>query len=165
MSAGLACRDQGCPTFFHFPNGQSLTFHGAWVIHTWRGESKGSTAVTLGQSLTDTLIDLWETYQECSSPNWDGYRAMPVTRETFNVADRFLRSLPVSFPVPDVDAEPGGEIGFEWRKHNNVVAAAVSHSARLHYAAAYGRETIHGSIDFEGALPPHVLELIVRIMR
>jgi hypothetical protein len=37
--------------------------------------------------------ELFQTYQKCREPNWDGYGAQPVSDETYRLAVEFLKAL------------------------------------------------------------------------
>ncbi len=171
MSSGLACPDRRGATFSRSPSGQGVDAVSSRAIDervhkamsSWKGPD--SMAITLGQSLTDMLLLLWDTYRECSTANWDGYDARPVMRETFESAAALLKSLPTTIPMPDVAAEPGGEIGFEWRKDSSLIAVMIDGRSRLHYAAVYGRDTTHGATDFVDLLPSRIIELIAKVVR
>ena len=49
--------------------------------------------------------ELQAVYEECRIPNWDGYQALPVTRNTLHAAHSFL-GRPSGLPEPSVGAEP-----------------------------------------------------------
>ena len=59
------------------------------------------------------LEELEKVYEECSEANWDGYGAMPISRDTYSEARKLLRMMPSSLQRPDISAEPDGEITFE----------------------------------------------------
>ena len=54
--------------------------------------------------------------QECSGNNWDGYRAAPITEQTYLQACAFLDALPLGTPAPSVGAEPDGHLTLEWHR-------------------------------------------------
>jgi hypothetical protein len=58
-----------------------------------------------------------ELGQQCSKPDWDGYGAEPVLKETVDFTKKFinvLSELPDEIPTPDLSADPDGAISFEW---------------------------------------------------
>lgn len=109
--------------------------------------------------------ELWDVWQECREPNWDGYDALPVDRETLNVAYRLIETLPWGCPLPSsVGAEPDGHLALEW--HHNprwTLSVSVSPEETLHYAALLGTEDPHGSCPFFGDISKSLLSLIRRV--
>jgi hypothetical protein len=63
---------------------------------------------------SDLLVELQDILHECARANWDGFGAGPISAETYQTARRLVTALPFSVPVPQVSAEPDGEITFEW---------------------------------------------------
>lgn len=51
---------------------------------------------------------------ECMDPNWAGHNALPVTFETYQLAERFLLCLPLAIRRPSIGAEPGGQLTLKW---------------------------------------------------
>lgn len=128
-------------------------------------ESNSHTSPSLvTQSVFDALA---ETFEECSAPSWNGSFAKPVLRQTFNNARRFLSILPPSFPVPDVMAEPDGEIAFEWRASNrNVFSVSIGAMDTITFAGLFGYGAKqHGTEPFDDTIPPAVLSAIRRVFQ
>lgn len=65
--------------------------------------------------------DPFEGYENFESPNWDGYDAQPVTKETVQAARRLLGLIPRDFPDPDIAPGSDGGIGFEWVLENSSI--------------------------------------------
>ncbi|MGV7215909.1 hypothetical protein [Bradyrhizobium sp. UFLA05-112] len=59
--------------------------------------------------------DEFTEYEGYDQPDWDGYGAEPISRETVRAARSFSRLLPPSVLKPDVAPGADGTIGFEWR--------------------------------------------------
>jgi hypothetical protein len=115
------------------------------------------------QSAFDELADVWE---ECKSPNWDGYNAFPVTQDTLRNAYCVIESLPVGSPSPTLGAEPDGEITLEWyRSPYRTLSVSVSPDGDLHYAALCGPNKIYGTSVFLGDIPDVILGLIEQVSR
>ena len=103
-----------------------------------------------------------EFYEECSSDNWDGYGAQAVTEEGYAEAKRFCSMLPQSTPIPDVTADPDGEIAFEWREGNDsVFSVSVSPDGLLTYAGIFGPNRAHG-VEGLGDTVPEVILMCLR---
>jgi len=102
---------------------------------------------------------------DCSQPGWDGYGAEPVSLEAYQAALRFIRSLPVGTPQPEIGADPDGCVSFEWRKSARcTLLVSIRPGYALDYAALIGTAKVHGSEPFFGELPDAVLSQIRRVM-
>ncbi len=116
-------------------------------------------SVALGkQAAYSELTNFW---QECRSPNWDGYDAFPVREKTFENAYRFIQALPLGYPLPSVGAEPDGHLTLEWyRAPRWTLSVSVSPEGILYYAALFGNSDPRGSEPFFGTIPLSILDLI-----
>jgi hypothetical protein len=118
---------------------------------------------SLGLGANGVLEELVKVAEECSSANWDGYGAAPITNETFWQAYYFLRALPIGFPTPSVGAEPDGHVTFEWhRSARRTLSISVSPEGDLHYAAVLGASKAFGTDPFSEGVPKIILDLINR---
>ena len=119
---------------------------------------------SLGLGANGVLEDLIKVAEECSSADWDGYGAAPVTNETFWQAYHFLRALPFGFPTPSAGAEPDGHLTFEWhRSARRTLSVSVSSEGDLHYAALLGASKAYGTEPFSEVVPEIILDLINRV--
>lgn len=118
--------------------------------------------VTKGPSLTsDALI---ATYKDCSSENWDGYGAKPVSIDSVNEAREFISRLPSIFPMPEIVAEPSGEIGLEWYKDKNKLFALSFNGRKIiAYAGIFGSNKTHGVEYFENSIPSIIIDSLKRL--
>lgn len=147
-----------------------------------RIESTGSsqTAARLAGKFTDpdsntppslrqlSVFDaLAEVYEECRVPSWNGGFAKPVLPQTFHNARKFLSTLPSSFPVPDVMAEPDGEIAFEWRAANrSVLSVSIGAGDTITFAGLFGYSgKQHGTELFYDTIPQTILSAIRRVFQ
>jgi len=72
--------------------------------------------------------------------------------------------LPFSIPMPEILAEPNGEIGLEWYKERRLVfVVSVSGKRTLTYAGLFGSNTIHGVENLVESLPPVVVDSLRRL--
>lgn len=118
----------------------------------------------LGGAGNDAFRNLCEIVDECWTPNWDGYSGEPVSQEAFMYASRFLRTMPLGTPAPDVGIEPDGHLTFEWhRSPYRTFSVSVSPEGDLHYSALIGPNRAYGSEAFLGDIPKAILDLIRRI--
>lgn len=119
---------------------------------------------TFGQQLSVSIKELHQIYQECSLINWDGYEAMPVAVETYELACQFLEALPLGTAAPTPSAEPDGHITFEWfHSPRRMLSVSISPEGDLHYAALWGSSTHYGTEPFYGEAPGTILNIIRRI--
>jgi hypothetical protein len=114
--------------------------------------------------LRSVFNELCEVADECTSPNWDGYDAAPVSDETYRSACRFLEALPVGTPAPSVGAEPDGHLTFEWhRGPRRTLSVSVDPEDELHFAALIGHTKDYGTQPFFGEIPERIFRLIQRV--
>jgi len=119
---------------------------------------------SLGLGANGVLEDLIKVTEECSSADWDGYGAAPITNETFWQAYHFLRALPFGFPIPSVGAEPDGHLTFEWhRSARRTLSVSASSEGDLLYAALLGASKAYGTEPFSEVVPKIILDLINRV--
>jgi len=148
---------------FMTPGGASTT---AYFIEEQVQEGRGhlQSSNSLGLGAERVLEDLIRVAKECSSADWDGYGAAPITNETFWQAYHFLRALPFGFPTPSAGAEPDGHLTFEWhRSARRTLSVSVSSEGDLHYAALLGASKAYGTEPFSEVVPEIILDLINRV--
>ncbi len=120
-----------------------------------------SAALGIEQVLRDELAETWE---ECSQPDWDGYNALPDTRESFANAARLLLSLPLGTELPSIGAIPNGHISLEWHhSRRRSLTVTVDEDGDLHYAALLGPGRSYGTEPFFDEPPQIILDLIARV--
>lgn len=119
------------------------------------------TAALSTQPVIDELLTIWE---ECRTPNWDGYDAYPVKEETLNYAYAFIQALPLGFPLPSLSAEPDGHLAFDWFHDPHwTISVSISPEGILYYAALLGNSDPRGSEPFLGEIPDRLLNLIKEV--
>ncbi len=120
--------------------------------------------LTIGRPLEEAVKFLVEMYKECSEENWDGYNALPITANAFEEARNIIKLLPTSVPMPEILAEPSGEIGFEWRKGTRLVfVLSVGGKHKINYAGIFGSNKLHGSEYFGESLPSVIIQNLRRL--
>lgn len=108
--------------------------------------------------------ELAEVWRECQQANWDGYDALPVSRDVLSYMYQFLEALPFGFPPPSINADPQGCLSVEWyRNPRRVLSVAVSDDGSLHYAALLGANKACGTETFDGDIPKNILNLVQRV--
>ena len=61
------------------------------------------------------MADRFTDYELYDVDDWDGYGALPISRETVESARRFFLQIPRRFDRVDIAPGSDGTIGFEWR--------------------------------------------------
>jgi hypothetical protein len=127
-------------------------------------ESKNDKSIT-NLKREQTLQLLKETYAECSKENWDNYGAKPIFYKAYIEAEKIIKWLPSTIPMPEIVPEPGGEIALEWYKNNKFVfVISVSGNNIITYAGIFGEHSkTHGTEFFVDALPPSIVRNILRL--
>jgi hypothetical protein len=85
--------------------------------------------------------------------------AVPIDENTKRAAIRFASLLPSSVPLPEIAADPDGEVSFDWiGNFNNVFSVSVDRNGRLAYAGRFseGRK-INGVEQLSTVCPPEIL--------
>jgi len=120
-----------------------------------------SNAFGLESLIREELASVWE---ECRTPNWDGFGAVAVTQDTLRNVYCFLESLPLGFPAPSIGAEPDGHLTLEWHlSPRRTLSVSVSPEDELHYAGLFGPSRVYGTEAFFGEVPKSILNLIWRV--
>ena len=112
---------------------------------------------------SDPLDALADIRDECGISQWDGYKAPPISAETLQEAELFLKQLPYSVAKPHVAPTASGTIAFEWRSGNNsIMLITVSGLGNITYAAIInGVRKIHGMEPFIEFIPQLIIDLLV----
>jgi len=120
-----------------------------------------SSAFGIDSAVRDELATVWE---DCRTPNWDGFGALPVSQETLRHAYVLLETLPLGFPAPSIGAEPDGQLTLEWyRSPRRTLSLSVDPVGDLHYAAIFGPNRAFGTEAFFDEIPTSILQLIQRL--
>ncbi|MBU8920940.1 MAG: hypothetical protein KOO63_03670 [Bacteroidales bacterium] len=108
--------------------------------------------------------EIVKTYLDAFTEGWDGYGAEPVTRETVAHAIAFASTIPSSFPMPDICADPDGDINFEWYDSpGRVFSISINAAGLLNYAGLFGKSSSYGVEEFAGLFPRAFIILIQRL--
>ena len=112
------------------------------------------------------LSELQALARECAEDDWDGYGARAVSGAVVCRAEFFIRSLPEGIPLPEIAAEPDGQISLDWLpSRTRTFTLSVNEGNRLAYAWIDGTNRGHAVASFEGKAPPvRILEELQRIV-
>lgn len=112
----------------------------------------------------ETREELIEINTNHNDFGWDGYDAQPIDNETLEKAYLFLLSLSDSIPLPEVEADPSGEISFEWyRSPTQIFNMRINKLDELTYAGLFGSDRVHGRKYFRGKLSEDIIAHIKKI--
>lgn len=146
---------------FVFPPGVSETGRFIDKVSALNRRFLRQTAFAIHSRLLDELGEAWE---ECKHANWDGYGALPVTRDALRNAYCFLEALPFDFPAPTIAGNPNGFFALEWyRNPRRVISVNVTPDCLLHYAALRGANREYGTEAFYGDIPQAIFDAIRRV--
>ena len=124
-----------------------------------------TSSVSLGRKLQGAVRELNCVFEECSVSDWDGYGAQPVSPESYGKAKQFIEALPWGFPLPEISADPDGEISFEWYSSpSKIFSVSVSPNNELSYAGLFGARRTHGTEVFHDEIPEILLSHIKRVI-
>jgi hypothetical protein len=154
------------------------------AVQPWTFGLKTASAGKVGQQLHERLLDArldvggatqnWHVYMEpafdaiaveCSTPDWDGAEAEPITQEVMNrartVADILYRFVPRGTPAPDVVPEADGEVALSWtRAPDAVFSISIGSHNKLNYAGRLGGGTEpHDVVEFDPGNPTTIESL------
>jgi len=139
----------------------------AWFVadEAEKGRFRLQESYAFGMAGKGVLSELLETAEECRDPNWDGYGAVPVADITYQLAQQFLKALPLGISAPTIGAEPDGHLTIEWyRSPRRTLSVSISPEGDLHYAALIGTAKAFGTEAFFGEAPKTIVDLIHRVM-
>ncbi|MCA9130198.1 MAG: hypothetical protein KDB22_24090, partial [Planctomycetales bacterium] len=119
-------------------------------------------AVTLSRSAaTEAIFEAWQATDESWKLNDD---EDAISEEVRDTAIRFVESLPLGFPLPEVMPEQDGHINWEWyRDPRRLVSVSIAPNNRLFWAALIGTENPRGTARFIDRVPAILIDQIARV--
>lgn len=163
MSMAIPCTGFDCPNFLTRPSGVGPSGYFEKVVDEI-AEMWSLQSITFGRPLEEILASLYEVYKEGSEANWDGYGATVITSDAYEEAKKIIKLLPSSIRMPEIVAEPSGEIGLEWRHgRGQIFVMSVSGMHKINYAGLFSGNKIHGSEYFDETLPSLIIGHLRRL--
>jgi hypothetical protein len=109
---------------------------------------------------------LEETYDTHRRPDWDGYGALPISKEAYVEAQRFLDLLPQDVTLPAISADPRGAISYEWYGGQEwILTLAMKGTGVVVYAGLMGKDNrAYGTQRFSDSIPKSILQNILRVV-
>ncbi|MGC1878629.1 MAG: hypothetical protein WA347_05395 [Rhabdochlamydiaceae bacterium] len=153
------------PPFYtsHYELGVSQTSR---QIAEYTVEIRNHASETISFGWRKVLIQqLREIQSRNDKAGWDGYQAIPITRQTMFAAIIFLMLLPDYIEIPDIVPEPTGEIGFLWEKENDITFIVSVSSETLVFVELFGSSKSHGERKFLRELPDNIEKTLLNYFR
>ncbi len=168
MSVALQCIGFDCASYLTWPSSEGIDRNSSRkILKNVRDEItklRGSESITFGRPLYEVHSSLLDVYRECSCADWDGYGAAAITPEAYEEAKRIIDLLPSSIQMPEIVAEPTGEVGFEWRRgRGRIFVISIDGRHKITYAGLFDGNKTHGTEYFGETLPAAVIEHLRRL--
>jgi hypothetical protein len=122
--------------------------------------------ISVGRVAAIGIANLNVARSETSWANWDGYGARPIDTGAYEMAKRFLCTLPTMTPTPAIGVDPDGEVSMDWTfSRTKLLSISVGATGRVSYAARIGVDKVRGTEWIVDAVPTAVLDVLSRVMR
>lgn len=121
---------------------------------------------SFGERLSQIIEAVLKLKEQYSEDNWDGYGAGAIDELSFKNSLRFVLSLPISVPVPELDVIPAGQVVFTWYLgKRRVFSVILGSSNELSYAGLFGAVKTYGVEYFSDGIPETILTNIDKVYR
>jgi hypothetical protein len=115
------------------------------------------TSYTVGDARERLLGDLDSLCLEASRQDWDGYGAEPLNRDAYGFAKAFIKALPTTSPLPELSADPDGEVSLDWSfGKRRALTVSVGSTGRCTFAWLYGQRSNRGTDWIEDEIPASI---------
>lgn len=103
---------------------------------------------------------------DCREQDWDGNGAEPVDAVAIYTAESIIHALPQNIPMPELAAEPDGNISLDWStSRSRVFSISAGRSGRLAYAWLDGADQGHAVARFDyKEIPSRILTGLTSIL-
>lgn len=106
------------------------------------------------ERLLDELDSLWE---DASYQGWDGYGAKPMSVEAYDFAKDFIKALPITAPLPELNVDPDGEVSLDWSfGKRRALTVSVGPTGRCTFAWVHGQRSMRGTDWIEDEIPASI---------
>lgn len=121
---------------------------------------------TVRQGIEGALEELEETRKEASFQGWNGYGADPIETGAYLCAKLFLESMPSTAPVPEISADPDGDVALDWFfGDRRILSVSISPTGRCSFAWILGQRTYRGTEWFNDGIPESIANALSRLAR
>lgn len=103
------------------------------------------------------LDELDSLYFEASRRGWDGYGAEPMSIDAYDFARIFIKALPTIAPLPELNADPDGEVSLDWSfGKRRALTVSVGPTGRCTFAWVLGQRSNRGTDWIEDEIPASI---------
>jgi hypothetical protein len=123
------------------------------------------TSVTIGHRYAQYFQQIINARAMSEDDDWDGDGSPAVSQFAVEAALVVAIALPQSLPVPIVQAEPSGEMSFEWYKDKRHVVVLAVDGQWVRWSAIAGTDTLRtGAEPYLKSVPSAALEVIREVL-
>lgn len=146
----------------------AATSVGEWSDHVSKLAEAAQEQIRESTTLYGDVLVLQELIlcaaHEARVEDWDGEGAKAISPRTLETALRFAEVIPAGFTMPDVYAEPRGEITLEWLiAPRRTLLISVYPNGEIGYSALVGTSRAYGRAPFVGDVPVMVMALLRQV--
>lgn len=115
----------------------------------------------------DSRLELDKIIGECSDTDWNGTDALPIPVEAADQAEQIIAQIPIKYPIPEINAEPTGDISLEFFVDPYcVLLLSIPGDGFLYFSGLFGyKNTDHGSKPINGQLDEKILLLLEEVYK
>lgn len=117
---------------------------------------------TAHKRLFDELEELSVAAQ---TEDWDNLGSAPLDHDSYQIAKKFILSLPSTLPPPELTVDRDGEVTFDWQSpRGQMLSASLRKDGRLAFACYISKKSRFSSVeDFNDAVPKSIIEGVKKI--
>jgi hypothetical protein len=94
---------------------------------------------------------------EASRQGWDGHDAKPINLDAYEMAKVFIKALPTTAPLPELSADPDGEVSLDWSfGKRRALTVSVGPTGRCSFAWVQGQRSNRGTDWIEDEIPAQI---------
>ncbi|MBL4868723.1 MAG: hypothetical protein JKY67_20360 [Pseudomonadales bacterium] len=161
--------DNVSPLYDYFPTGSGTSGESEeskyveQLVEDFACDASQANSINTKEKVIDELKQL---YVDRSSPNWDAYDAAPLKAGALMNAVKFIQALKSVYPLPEISADPDGDISLEWIKKDKILSLSLGCTNIICYAAIYGENKKSDGVEiFDGDITEDLEYLVKRIYK
>ena len=102
--------------------------------------------------------------EEASEDGWNGYGAKKLDTEASFFARVFLASLPTTAPIPEISADPDGEVALDWFfGDRRALSVSIGARGRCTYAWVRGQSSSRGTDWIDNEIPASIVQALAQL--
>ena len=123
-----------------------------------------SSSIVYGHRKDEAYQTLRDLYISAAAN--DGEEPVRISLGAFKYSSDFIRALPAEVPLPDITADPDGEIALDWEfARRQRFSVSVGRDGRLTYAGILGSGRRHGTIQYVDGIPEAITQILSELLR